>query len=396
MTDHAMQASLVASATGLGDDTTLADAGAAESAAAPSILTSWTRVVLRALEARSIDPDSVLRRARFPARLLADPRARVPLDASRRLWEAARSATRDEAFGIIASRFVTPSTFQALGYAVLSSETLSEAFARVERYARFVSDAADVRFVREGHRSRLTIGVLPGTPALAPEAVEAMLALMLRVAREMRGPGVRPIEVSLRREAPRDTKPFETFFGVPVRFGAPLDSMVLRADDLDAKLATADAATAKANELVVEQAMGSNQPSYSAQVRAEIATRLPSGEPSIREIARALRTSTRTLQRRLAEEERCFHEVLAETRTTLAERYLGEGRPVTEVAFLLGFGDASAFSRAFRRWTGTPPSRWRSDAGTESTVDDRRTLRHSDVVPRGTVNDEIDSIFHAG
>ncbi len=90
-----------------------------------------------------------------------------------------------------------------------------------------------------------------------------------------------------------------------------------------------------------------------------IQTELP-GEVTVQTLADALAIPPRTLQRRLKDEGTSFREVFDEARAKVAVGCLREGgMPVTEVAFLLGFGDVGAFSKAFRRWTGKPPSEMR-------------------------------------
>ena len=83
---------------------------------------------------------------------------------------------------------------------------------------------------------------------------------------------------------------------------------------------------------------------------------------SIDDIARRLATSPRSLQRRLRDEGVTFADLVRRTREDLARRYLKDpGLTVTEVAYLLGFSEASAFSRAFRAWTGRTPGEFRTD-----------------------------------
>jgi AraC-like DNA-binding protein len=83
---------------------------------------------------------------------------------------------------------------------------------------------------------------------------------------------------------------------------------------------------------------------------------LPQGEPNESDVASRLATSVRNLQRRLADESTSYKEVLDDTRRQLARSYLAEARySISEIAYLLGFGAASSFTRAFRRWEGTSP-----------------------------------------
>jgi AraC-like DNA-binding protein len=102
--------------------------------------------------------------------------------------------------------------------------------------------------------------------------------------------------------------------------------------------------------------------SMADRVRAELLQLATVGLPSIDDIARRLATSPRSLQRRLRDEGVTFADLVRRTREDLARRYLKDpGLTVTEVAYLLGFSEASAFSRAFRAWTGRTPGEFRTD-----------------------------------
>jgi AraC-like DNA-binding protein len=96
---------------------------------------------------------------------------------------------------------------------------------------------------------------------------------------------------------------------------------------------------------------------FSQRIRACILSRLPLGSLTAETVATQFSMSNRTLRRRLQEEATSFQEVLDEVRVELAHHYLTkEKRGIDEVAFLLGFSDPSAFTKAFRRWTGQTPA----------------------------------------
>ena len=100
------------------------------------------------------------------------------------------------------------------------------------------------------------------------------------------------------------------------------------------------------------------------RVRAALLEQLPAGGGTTAQVARSLGVSTRTLQRRLAEENATFQDVLAATREELARHYLtASDLPLVEIAFLLGYDDPSSFHRAFHQWTGQTPMRLREAAG---------------------------------
>ena len=91
-----------------------------------------------------------------------------------------------------------------------------------------------------------------------------------------------------------------------------------------------------------------------------IEQRLPDGEPAQADAAAECCMSTRSLQRRLADEGLSWKQLLEDTRKTLVERHLRTpGMTVTQMAFLLGFSEVSAFSRAFKKWYGVSPSQFR-------------------------------------
>ena len=101
-----------------------------------------------------------------------------------------------------------------------------------------------------------------------------------------------------------------------------------------------------------------------SEVRNELARVLCDGKPDIRSVARRVAMSPRTLQRRLQQCGVRFKTLVNQTRVELAKEYLVRNGPtVTEIALLLGYGELSAFDRAFRRETGTSPTRWRRDVG---------------------------------
>ena len=97
---------------------------------APSVLSSWTRTIVDALEALGHDAEVVLVAAGFSRETFKDPNARLPATASARLWRAAAEHVGDPAFGLTVSKYVKQTTFHALGYAIFASATLRDALNR--------------------------------------------------------------------------------------------------------------------------------------------------------------------------------------------------------------------------------------------------------------------------
>jgi AraC-like DNA-binding protein len=98
-------------------------------------------------------------------------------------------------------------------------------------------------------------------------------------------------------------------------------------------------------------------------VQAILVDLLPSGEVTEESLAASLNLSQSTLRRRLKKEGTTYRAVLQEVRCTLAGNMLEDGSmTLNEISFLLGFAELSAFSRAFKRWTGVAPSEYRESA----------------------------------
>lgn len=322
----------------------------------PSTLATWSATILRALQARGVDTGPLAARAGIdPAKL--GPDARVPRAALNRLWELAVEETGDPAFGIEASRYAAQTTFHALGYAVLASVTLKEAFERLIRYRRLIGDLLDLRLVDAGDRYSFQIDVSapPGVPF---QAVDAITAICIRQARLLHAPRpCNPLAVTFARPEPADRRPYERAFRAPVRFAQSVNALEYARADVEDRLPAGNAELARENdEVLVRYLARLEQTRVSTRVQQAVLDALPDGAPLKPAIARRLAMSARNLQRHLADEGTSFKELLNEARVTLGRNYVEEGRlSVTEIAFVLGFADTSTFSRAFKRWTGMSP-----------------------------------------
>ncbi|MDP3857466.1 MAG: AraC family transcriptional regulator [Stagnimonas sp.] len=324
-------------------------------------LASWTRAVRKALLAAQVDADALLREAGIAPESLSDPQARLPVTQTTRLWKLAVAATGDPAFGLKVAREVQPTTFHALGYALAASTTLGEAFARAARYCRIVTDAGDLAVEVHDEECHVLLRTAPGESPPAEEATDAFAALQARTALVLTGGAVLPRRVELRRVAPADATPYERAFRAPVRFGADENRLVFAVADCARPLEGGNAELARLNEsLAAQQLARLDAADLPARLRALMIVRLPDGEPTAADLAAALHLSLRSLQRKLAERGLRYEALLDDTRHELAQAHLRDARlSLNEVAFLLGFSDASSFTRAFRRWTSLTPSAWR-------------------------------------
>lgn len=311
----------------------------------------------RALAARGLDPAPVFRAAGVDPAALGVHGKRVSARTALRLMQVAEREVGDPALGIQVAQQMQGTALHALGYAWLASATLGEAFRRFARYSRVVSEIWTARLEENAAGVRLVWVFQPGAERRPDWAHDWLVASAVRLSRLVCGDSFAPLEVALVRAAPADPAPFADWFRSPIVWGAPEASLVCRGEDLARPLPTGNPEVVAATErIALDYLARLDRSDAVAQVRERIRDALPEGVPSQAAVARALGASPRTLARRLMAAGTSFTALVDETRRRLAEQYLRRtDYSVADVAYLVGFAEASSFNRAYRRWTGRAP-----------------------------------------
>lgn len=323
-------------------------------------LTSWARAIRKTLDAAGCDSAALFAAAGLDLAALADAQARYPVPRTDRLWRLAVEATGDPAVALRVAREAGVLSFHALGYSLSASTTLREAFERLIRYFRVVSDGAELRFSCADGVCRYEIAASRDGHTPIPEAVDAFAYVVVRLCRGLYRRDHAPLEVRLTRPEPPDATPWQRAFRCPVTFGAAANVLRFEASAFDVPLEFANPELARHNDEVAARYLARfGRLLIRERLRAVLIEQLPGGEPSQDKAAAALHLSSRSLQRRLTDEGTTYKDVLDELRRELALSYLREARhSISEITYLLGYSDTSSFSHAFRRWTGVAPSRW--------------------------------------
>jgi AraC-like DNA-binding protein len=327
-------------------------------------LASLSRPLWRLLERYRLRPELVFREAGLDPAAMEQPRGRYDTGLVVAAWVNAAEAIDNPNFGLEAAETVRLTDLHALGYAFLASGTLYSALGRVARYHAVVNDAARFELVEAGEGVELTVAAdIPGLLHTAP-IEDARWAVVTCLCRMSYGDRLNPVEVSFRHAEPVETGAHFGFFRCPVRFGAARSAIVFARTDLERPLSSANRELARANDrILAELLVRLRDDRLVSRVKEAIIEELPSGSPSDEVIARAVHLSPRTLQRRLAAEGTSYSQILDAVRRELAEGYVADpARTLGEISYLLGFSEPSAFSRAFKRWTGAPPTIYRERA----------------------------------
>jgi AraC-like DNA-binding protein len=328
-----------------------------------TVSTRSVRPVMERLRALGLDAEAALRSAGCRAAELEDPDGRIPHEVALALWHEAVRCSGDDAFGIHTAEQIRAGAFDVLDYATRSSATLGEGLRRLVRYHRILHDVALVQLSADGDRAQLTHALPDPAGPLPRHPAEFIVAAWVVVARQATGTDFAPVEVHFRHGPPGDRTEHARLFRAPVRFNSAVNGVVLPRSLLDLPLVKSDPGLCAVLERHVA-ALLEKMPrttSVSTHVRQLVAQDLSSATPSASAAARKLHMSRRTLQRSLRAEGTTFTDLVDDLRRDLAARYLREPAvAIAEVAFLLGFSEASAFHRAFKRWQGITPAAYRA------------------------------------
>jgi AraC-like DNA-binding protein len=330
----------------------------------PTLLASAARILWRLLERHGVDPKHVFREVGLDPNQVRDPRARYADTKTRAAWQMAAQLIDDPCFGLLTAEVWRPTDFHALGYAFLASPTLETALERVVRYNTVVDSVVRFETTLDGDHLRLTYRITDPGISEVSALQDGRLAVVYGLCREAYGKDFSPEEVSFTHPAPDCRGDYFGLFRCPVHFDSPKPELVLARALAEAPLPAASRDLAIANDAILSDYLRTlKHGDIVSQVKNAIIEHLPSGAPGAETVAKDLYMSARTLHRRLGDAQTNFSETLEVVRRELAEQYITDPlRPLNEISFLLGFSEQSAFSRAFRRWTGQTPSAAREAA----------------------------------
>lgn len=309
-----------------------------------------------------VAPDALLRSAGLDP--LAASSAALSHGEVLRLWDAATRLSGDSDFGLHLAEWAVQNAedqFDVLAFAMRSCATLGEQYARMGRYIRLLHKETFLKLEVAGDVARLVHGVVDFHPSQR-QASEGMLAILLLQGRRTIREDFAPRAVRFIHPRPSSTTEHERLFRAPVHFGCSRDELEFDRVLLDRPQIHAEPRLFVVLERQLESLLTRvpNGGTVTDLARRCVASGLLEGEPSLSLVATRLGMSARTFQRRLRDEGTSFGDVVANVRHEIAlDRLRDPMVSIQEVAFLLGYSDASTFHRAFKRRTGKTPAEYR-------------------------------------
>jgi AraC-like DNA-binding protein len=326
--------------------------------ARPMISIGATTGLLEAITAAGGNPEEILQGFGLDRSVFAKPEGFIPCSAFAGILREAARSTGDDCFGLHFAERFNPKNIGPLAYVALNSPTIGAGIQNVERYLHVYDSSAKWFFTAEGDRGYVRF-VLTGL-GIEPlrHSNEHGVTVVINALRMMVGSHWAPQEVHFAHEAPEQASEHHRIFRCPVLFGCETNALVIELSFAERPVPAADQNLYLIMKQYLDQVLSEmpQEDSLFAAIRKTIAESMRDGSPELARVAKKMAIGPRTLQRRLKEYGFDFKKLVEDTRQRFAVTYLKDRKnSLTEIAFLLGYSELSAFNRAFKRWTGTTP-----------------------------------------
>jgi AraC-like DNA-binding protein len=303
------------------------------------------------------DPTVILPRAGVLASALDHVENRIPYTSMGRLFHECALATECPHFGLLAYQRVGLSHLGVSGELMRYSATLRAGLQKFVVYQDLNNQGLATFLLEDKGFASLGCAVYQKDTEFLDQIYDAFLAVACNVMRELWGSRWAPEEVLFSRAKPAEVGPYRRFFRAPCRFDWERTAICFPTRWLDNPMPEANLERLRRVE---HQAPKIGRGELLSRLRRVLRILLLNGRTSAQEVAALLFLHRRTLSRHLNDQGTNFQRVLDEIRFEVACQLLDNTQlPLTDIAASLGYSESSAFTRAFRRWSGAAPSRWR-------------------------------------
>ena len=324
----------------------------------PIVLAAAASGVVDFIERFRGDIDCIFGHAGLAPEMTVSPTLKLQLASFCRLFEQASRFTAQDSFGLWFGNQFDPRDLGLWGYAAISAPTLGSALETLVDLFDYHQESSLLR-LRRGEDGLMRLEYRIEAPDILERRQDAELSLgmFFNVIRECCGSGWAPEEVHFEHPRPESWAEHERAFSAPIYFSQPANALLFRPDILSRPMPGRDPRLMTMMRSCLEGLGRRSGPvSLIDKVRTTIRVKLPDGYPALEQVAEALRLPTGAIQRELAQSGLVYKELVEVTRRDLAFMYLRQRQlPLSEIAFLLGYSELSAFSRAVRRWSGASP-----------------------------------------
>lgn len=306
------------------------------------------------------EPTAVLRELGFEPDMFDDPDHVIPYAMRSQLIHKCVLKTGCEHFGLLICQHIGLSALGMVGYLVQQSPDVATALRSLVHYAHLHVRGGLISFEEVGSEAFLGYSIYQPNVEAQVQIADGAVAVAYNVMRNLAGPNWRPTYVSFLHRKPADVRPYQQFFKAPLKFDAENNGVFFSAKWLQQPVTGADPELLRLLKKQIEQLQEHAGESFVEQVRRVLHSVLFTHKTSANDIAALFSLHPRTLHRRLKEHGTSFQQLVDDVRFEFARQSLqNSSLEVTEIAAMLHYADPSAFTRAFRRWSGVTPALWR-------------------------------------
>ncbi len=329
----------------------------------PSATGALARLACARLREHGKDVAAVLAEVGARPEQVSDDTIRLEVPKQIRILEIASEELHDQLLGFHLARDFDLREIGLIYYVIASSERLADALQNGKRYCTIMNEGVRLDVKLDERAATITLDYVDVDRRSDRHQMEFWLVTVVRICRQVTDTRLAPRSLRIRHQRDETPPEMRSFFGCDVEFGAASDEIVFQAPAASLPIVGSDNYLNDLLRRYAEEALA-HRPQVHTSLRSAVEKVLPQLLPhakaSASSVAQKLAISTRTLSRKLRDEDVAFAEILEETRASLARRYLAErDLPVSEIAWLLGYGEVSSFTHAFKRWTGMTPRQFR-------------------------------------
>jgi AraC-like DNA-binding protein len=307
-----------------------------------------------------VDPSEALQSAGLPSNLFSEPGRTLLYGDAARLWASVMRTTNCDDLGLRIGERQDATAMGLTGLVSMNSATVREALQTMAGGLKMSDTGGVITYsVRDGVAFAGYAVTAQGID-IADQVTDCALAILTNAMRQFCGPSWRPDHVRLTRDRPRDIRRHALFFKAPIEFRAPVAEITFDAAALDLPVRNRDSRSSEILGSLFDTALGEADNDFLFALKSVLRGQVGSGRLTRKSVARAMGLRESALIGRLRTFNLTFAGLADEARFDMAQGLLLKDKTIDEIAANLGFADANGFIKAFKKWSGTTPARWRA------------------------------------
>ncbi len=314
------------------------------------------------LEELGSNPREIIGQAGIDPGIFSNGDNIIPFTAMGELFALCVARTKCPHFGLLVGQRASVSSLGLIGGLMLHSQSVGEALRNLVSHIPLHERGSALSLASYGDVAVLSYAIYEPGVRSTDQIADAALAVVMKIMWTLCGSEWAPEEVLLPRHAPADTQPYRKLFRSPVRFDRETAALTFPARWLEREVEGADPVFHQIFEARIRELENAHPNRLKDDLRRVLRTKIMTGRCSAETVADLLAMHRRTLSRHLRAEGTGFRHLSDEIRFEIARQLLTDTEiPLGQIAVALGYSEASAFTRAFRRWAGVPPTAWRAE-----------------------------------